>query len=371
MARDLTKHNEALEKAKIDLMLQPDCAFFVSLCFSRKHVFDESIPTAATNGKVIKYNPDFFLALPPDVRLTTLIHETMHGAYLHIERVQDDMCHSKANIAMDYVINLQLRDRGFTVPNSWYVDDKFRDMSWEQIYVLLPDNLEPHMEDLEFIDDDTEIKELTKIVQDQLIQAAMYSKQAGDIAGTIPNEVTIYLDKLLNPKLPWNKILKKFFHNFDKSNYSFRKPNKKFLPKFFMPTLMDKALIDITVAIDTSGSVTQSEFLRFVTEIASIVKNSKPRKLTLIQFDTQIKLVSPIKNMKQLLTTNFVGRGGTRISPVLDWARENKPKLLIVFTDGEFYFEDEDKLNTPVIWLIHNNPEFTSTFGKVIHYETE
>lgn len=361
----------ALEKAKIQLMLKADSAFFVSLCFSRKHVFNENIPTARTNGLLVEYNPSFFMNLTPEQRVTLLLHETLHGAYLHMVRIQDDMDHGRANIAMDHVINLQLQERGYAAIDHWHCDRQFTNMAWEDVYPLIPVDETCSMEDVEPVGPEEFRDKLIHEVQNQLIAASIASQQAKDAPGTIPGNVQIYIDKLLNPKLPWQTILRRFLQKFDKSNYSFKKPNKKFLPKFFMPTLMDKALIDITVAIDTSGSVTQSEFLRFVTEIASIVKNSKPRKLTLIQFDTQIKLVSPIKNMNQLLTTNFVGRGGTRISPVLDWARENKPKLLIVFTDGEFYFEDEDNLNTPVIWLIHNNPEFTSTLGKVIHYETE
>jgi predicted metal-dependent peptidase len=68
------------------------------------------------------------------------------------------------------------------------------------------------------------------------------------------------------------------------------------------------------------------------------------------------------------MNVKFIGRGGTAIEPVMNWAAENKPKLLLIFTDGEFYSHtDEYKTNT--VFLIHNNPGFTSPYGKVIHYE--
>jgi predicted metal-dependent peptidase len=68
------------------------------------------------------------------------------------------------------------------------------------------------------------------------------------------------------------------------------------------------------------------------------------------------------------MRVKFSGRGGTIITPVLNWASENKPQLLMVFTDGGFGFYDtQTKVDT--IWLIHGNPNWTAPFGKVIHYE--
>ena len=40
----------ALDKAKIALMSKPDSTSFTTVCFSLKHVWDDTITTAATNG---------------------------------------------------------------------------------------------------------------------------------------------------------------------------------------------------------------------------------------------------------------------------------------------------------------------------------
>jgi predicted metal-dependent peptidase len=93
----------------------------------------------------------------------------------------------------------------------------------------------------------------------------------------------------------------------------------------------------------------------------------KPEKITVIQFDTEIKSVNEVRNVRELMHINFTGRGGTLINPVLEWANKNKPQLLLVFSDGEFRFYDtETKTNT--LWLIHGNPDFSAPFGKTIHY---
>jgi predicted metal-dependent peptidase len=126
--------------------------------------------------------------------------------------------------------------------------------------------------------------------------------------------------------------------------------------------------MNIDIAIDTSGSVTDTDFNRFVSEIHGIFKMMKPEKINLIQFDKSIKSVTKIKNLTELSKVKFTGRGGTDIVPVLDYANEHKPQLLLIFTDGEFYFNDTStKVNT--VWLINNNKRFKSTFGKTIHYE--
>ena len=64
----------------------------------------------------------------------------------------------------------------------------------------------------------------------------------------------------------------------------------------------------------------------------------------------------------------FHGRGGTKIDPVMEWAKENKPDWLIVFTDGCFSAPTINP-KVPVIWNIHGNKGWTAPFGKVIHIE--
>jgi predicted metal-dependent peptidase len=132
--------------------------------------------------------------------------------------------------------------------------------------------------------------------------------------------------------------------------------------------MFSEKLMDIAIAVDASGSVSDDDFKVFVSETHGILKMMKPDKITLIQFDRNIKSVDRINNIRDLMNVKFIGRGGTSIEPVMDWAAENKPKLLLIFTDGGFYFHtDEYKTNT--VFLIHNNPGFTSPYGKVIHYE--
>lgn len=142
------------------------------------------------------------------------------------------------------------------------------------------------------------------------------------------------------------------------------------MPDHYLPSLHSISLIDMVIAVDISASVSDHEFLTFVSEIASIFRMIKPKKLTLIQFDTEIKNVNEIKNIPELVQVKFHGRGGTEIGELVDWVNKNKPELTMVFTDGEFRFKNyQSKANW--LWMIHNDisNSFNPEFGKPIHYK--
>lgn len=361
-----TPHATALSKAKIHLMSKPDSAFFTTICFSMKHIWDDSIPTACTDGKEIRYNPQFFMALTYEEQVFLILHESMHVAYLHMTRLGNRI-HSRWNAACDYVINLQLVDRGYKMPSCGLLDQQYRDMSADQVYKLLPDNPPNDMEDIRPCPNGTE-EQLTADVQDILVRAAIASKMAGNKPGSIPSDIEIYLDKLLNPKLPWTRLLQRYLSSFSKNDYTFRKPNRRFFPKYHMPTLYGEKLIDLAIAVDTSGSVSDEEFKAFITEVASILRMMKPDKITLLQFDTAIKSINKVRNVKELETLKFTGRGGTLIHPVLDWAEKTRPQLLLIFSDGGFTFRRISDPGNNILWVIHNNANWKAPFGRVIHY---
>ena len=358
---------KAYDKAKIGLMAKPDTAFFTTIVFSLKLIWDWGIPTAATDGSSIRFNPEFFMSLSPDERIFLLVHEAMHVALLHMTRLAS-RDHGKWNKACDHYINLLLLERGFKMPRNGLADPKYRGLSSDEIYALLPDPPPNEPIDMDLEVPQSTPEDLSNEVEEILIRAAMQSKLQGDGAGTIPGDIEIFLQKLLNPKLPWQRILQKYIQNLSKHDYSWRKPNRRFFPNHYLPSMFSEKLMDIAIAVDASGSVSDDDFKVFVSETHGILKMMKPDKITLIQFDRNIKSVDSISNIRDLMNVKFIGRGGTSIEPVMNWADKHKPKLLLVFTDGEFNFYNTDyKTNT--VFLIHNNPQFKSPYGKVIHYE--
>jgi len=368
-----------LNKTKVALMETRDATFFTTICFSLKFVWDDTQPTAYTDGMTLGFNPDFFKRLSMDERIGVMIHEAMHVAYDHMGRLlvrtsnptpDEAEDHNKA---ADHVINLQILDRGFRLPSFRLADERFRDMSTEQVYDILrgerkqnPNPPPMTMQDIRLSGDKQQ--DVTQQIQDMVMRAAIQSKMRGDDPGSIPGDIQLFLDNLLNPKLPWQTILRKYLKAMDKDDYSFRKPNRRFMPEYYLPSLYGESLMDLVIAVDISGSVSDLDFKRFVSEIAGIFKMMKPKKISLIQFDTRIQSINKVHNIDELSKIKFTGRGGTNIEPVMDWAEQNKPQMLMFFTDGGFrFFRQDTKINT--LWLIHDNPKWKSAFGKVIHYK--
>ena len=374
-------HIKALDKAKIALMSKPDTVFFCEIAFSLKYSWDETIPTACTNGIEMKINPEFFMKWDADQRLGLILHETLHTAYMHPARLgnRDPRLY---NMAADYVINLVIKDRGFKLPDDGLYNARFRGMSSEEVYDILKQEMQEDpqefenkhgnlpMEDLAAPPAGMEPEELEKEIEQTLIRAALRSEQEKDAPGTIPGDIQLLINKLLKPVLPWNRILQKYLMEFSKNDYSWKKPNKRFMPDHYLPSLYSISLIDMVIALDISASVSDHEFLTFVSEIASIFRMIKPKKLTLIQFDTEIQNVNEIRNIPELVQVKFHGRGGTEIGELVDWVNKNKPQLTMVFTDGDFRFKNyQSKANW--LWMIHNDVSnsFNPEFGKPIHYK--
>ena len=378
----MTDFNNELSRTMIGLMHTRKSAFFISLCLSLKHVCSEEVPTAATDGETVYYNPKSFMSLTPNQRIFLMLHETMHCALLHMHRMQLlNMNHQKANVAADHVVNLMLIAAGFEMPPMGLADPQYEGMSMEQVYKLLPDSAgKPDYDDLmpaKGTSSDPKAKaehikakaDAAKQKMDRiLIRAAMASKAARDKPGSIPGQLAIYIEELLNPKLPWQTILRKYLNSFSKDDYSWSRPNKRFMPKHYLPSMHSESLIDLAIAVDISGSVTDEEFSQFIGDITSIFRMMKPKKITLLHFDTKIHEINELKSLQDIKNVKFTGRGGTDIAPVYDWVNKNKPQLMLVFTDGYFYMP-EVKPTKETLFLIHNNPKFETNHGRVIHYE--
>lgn len=367
----MSAHEVALEKAKIQLMASEDSAFFTTVCFSMKHIWDERIPTACTNGLEIRYSPAFFMGLDPDEQLFLLLHETLHVALLHMTRL-NGRDPRRWNIAADYVINYILVQRGFKMPKGGLYDEQYAGMNTDEVYDLLANQPTEDlpMEDIQAPEDPDELDQTQGQIDDILVRATLQSQMANDDAGSIPGEIQVYVNGLLNPKLPWHRILQRYMTKAIKTDYTFRRPNRRFFPKHYLPSMYTESLVDIAEAIDASSSVTEKEYHRFVSESYGLLSKHKPDTLTLIQFTSHIRSVDQVASAEDLKNMHFHRYGGTNIEPVMDWAMENKPNLLLVFTDGEFENNAPDP-GVPVIWIINGNASFTAPYGKVIHFDPD
>ena len=382
---------QQLARARIGMM-GSGCAFITSVCFSMKQVFTDEVSRAGTDGRIIYYNPDWFVTLNPREQIGLVVHETWHAALNHCKLQKYSRMGKRDpklwNVAADGIINNYIIDSGMELPLDRIDMPECRGMSTEQVYELLlervqqqqvipvldPDNvdiLEPAKEGDEDNDaglSEAEQCEMSNDMKQILVRAAMVSKMAGENIGNLPADLQFTLDQITNPKLPWPRLVQRFFTARAKTLYNFARPNRRYYPKHFLPSKGSKTLDRVLTAIDMSSSCSDEQVATFVAEVASCLRSVQPKSLTLIEFDVRVTQVTKLTGAQALVNHKFKGRGGTYITPVIQYANDNPADLLVIFTDGGFNPSTVDP-TMPVLWVIYDNPYFTCPFGTIIHVE--
>jgi predicted metal-dependent peptidase len=124
---------DKLTRARVQLILSH--AFFGTLSLRLKLV-PGILPTMATDGTRIVYNPGFVDQLTPAELEGTLAHEVLHCALGHQCR-RGGRDPALWNQAADFVINPLLVANGFTLPVGALIDPAFDNLSAEEIYARL------------------------------------------------------------------------------------------------------------------------------------------------------------------------------------------------------------------------------------------
>ncbi len=360
MTTDLLKAAQlAMDRAKINMMRDNNTVFITTVLFSLKLHWDEGVPTAGTDGLALHVNPTYFTGLTEPERIGLLFHETWHVCWNHMSRGRD-LDHKKYNRAGDYVINDMALSKNYTLPPGALFDKKFKDMSTREVYDLLPDPKDGDGGDGgmggDVIFDPAGTPDPAKQmdITATIMKAMTHAKLAGNDPGSIPGELRREIEDIINPKLPWQMLLSNYMTELAKNNYSWNRPNRRFMPDFYLPSLYGEAIGHIASAVDTSCSVTDEEFTSFVTELTGIKEMLNPKLMTVIDFDTKIKKIHEIEEDMDLSEVHFTGYGGTNINEVWNWTTKNKPLVMIIFSDMEFTYPDTDP-GCPVLAICVNN----------------
>jgi predicted metal-dependent peptidase len=151
--------------------------------------------------------------------------------------------------------------------------------------------------------------------------------------GLLPGEITEIIERIKNPAPPkfnWKGFLRNFVNNSEVCGMrrTRRKDNERYPDNPALKVLHKKRVL---VGIDTSGSVSNEELMEFMGEMEHIHKCGTD--ITVVQCDTVIRSV---EKFKPRMDITFHGRGGTILTPVLEYFTEHRKEFtcLIFFTDG-------------------------------------
>lgn len=195
-----------------------------------------------------------------------------------------------------------------------------------------------------------EIERLGVQWQQRLAGAAQQAQQAGKLGSNMARLV----DHLLQPQLPWRMLLARYMNYSARDDYSFSRPSNRRQSDAILPSL-HSAQVEVTVVLDTSGSIGQKEMHEFLSEVDAL-KGQMRARVTLQACDEKLAEDGPwdYEPWDELkLPESIHGGGGTRFTPAFEWAekQDKRPDLMLYFTDAEGEFPKQTP-DFPVIWLV-------------------
>jgi predicted metal-dependent peptidase len=150
----------------------------------------------------------------------------------------------------------------------------------------------------------------------------------------------------LRPRFDWRRALRIFAATGNRTYLrdTLRRPSKRFGT---LPGIKIKNNRRLLVAIDTSGSINDTDFNDFFTEIHAIWRTGS--HIQLIECDCQIQRTVTYTGKRPEMV---VGRGGTLFDPVIAYANEvRQADALIYFTDG-YGPKPLVACRIPLLWVI-------------------
>lgn len=404
-----------LELVHVSLMRDKRFAFFAGLFMvGRTTIVDQPI-TARTNGRDADYGRAFVDGLTDKELAFLVLHENMHKCYRHLTtwRALYEKNRRRANMACDYVINIQLRDMDpdeklIAMPRDkktgaiiGLIDEKYRGMDTRQVWDLLEeeekdkggggggseqgqggdeqtDNGSESSGGFDEHDwegaqemDEAEQKELAQEIDRALRQGGIY---AGKVGGNLSRDI----EKILQPKVDWREVLQRFVRTSltDRDSPSWRRAHKRYLwQDIILPSIMGKRMKSLAIGIDTSGSIQGDLLGAFMGELDKAVTTVNPDRVDIMYWDTSVARHEVYTGARKdvLATTKPAGGGGTDPDCVPKFMKTNKlkPDALIMLTDGYMSSDVSNwaGVECPVLWCVIGNRNVTIPKGKVVRVE--
>jgi predicted metal-dependent peptidase len=390
---------EKLITARVGLLLR--ASFFGNLATRLKLVnADEWCGTAATDGRHFYYNSRFIQMLRPKEIEFLFGHEVLHCVYDHFGR-RGNRDPQLFNIANDFAVNADLikhrvGEKITTVP--CLHDPKYDGLSSEEIYDILYEKADKiSLSDLmdKLIDEhldgegdadgdgdgDKEGKGRPKLsdadrqaIRDEIKEAMLAAAATADGAGNIPAGVKRLIQELTEPKMNWRELLRMQLESTIKSDYTWMRASRKgWHMDAVMPGMKLDPMIDIAVALDASGSISESMLKDFLGEVQGIMDSFPAYRIHVVTFDTEAYNPAQYnsENLDDICDYEVKGGGGTDFDCVFNYLKENEiePKRLVMFTDGYPFGSWGDENYTDTVFILHGTTTIVPPWGQYAYYE--
>lgn len=366
------------------LRLRMKSPFFATLALFARFIPSQQLPTAATDGKDIFYNPDYLHSLPVAQQDGLLLHEVLHAALLHVVR-QGVREAELWNIAADIVVNgIICKQDVFELPPGRLRSPKLEHLSVEEIYELLLKNTDNCLNSLKLLNPDLlneapgdvssdsqnqvnnnnsnlnnnsnhkhSLSEKRKAALEEHWQNAL--QQASVIArtvnqGVLPAGIERELGALNAAQINWRSYLWRYLVQTPTDFSGF---DRRFIGRGLYLEALQGENIQVYVAVDTSGSIDNQQLSMFLSEVGGILSSYPHLKCELYYVDAEA--YGPYELNSDMTFPKPEGGGGTSFVPFFEKVAQSwdgfTQSVCIYLTDGYGSFPDIAP-QLPVLWVV-------------------
>jgi predicted metal-dependent peptidase len=393
---------DRLKKARAKMLVKHP--FFATLMMSMPMIETQMIPTAATDMKQLFINPDFVESVDDDVLMFVIAHEIMHTALVHGMRLsgRDPL---RWNVATDYAINLILKDSNFKIWPQALLDEKYRDLSADNIY----NQLKKEDDDQQQQQQQGQGRQQGQPDPNAQPQPGQQPSQAAGAGGQQPppppgqqpqpgsgpptagqpgnQHHSPMLGDLIQPDAAGDPVaedrlrkdiqqrvaqaasiarmtgnmpgsLERFVQQVLEPKVPWYETLRHLMTEHdqvdedwmhrnrrfatYLPTDHAENRLGIAIGIgDTSGSISDEELIDMGSEFTGICEQTKPEEIRMVWADTHVQSVQ-VFEPGDVIDLEPKGGGGTDMRVPLKYAEQFEPRIVVLFTDGHTPWPKEE-----------------------------
>ena len=352
----------SLYRARDWALRTPSTVFYGVLSSNLVDLLDDSIETACTDGKCIKWNPAWLASLTEEEVRFVLLHETLHCANQHFWRLP---LNRRGNIAGDYVINAILSTiAGLKMPKGGLLDAKYSNMAEEEVLALLPQEEEQEEQEGDaggcggFGEPAPDAPEASQTLSQQwtgaILQADFAQRSAG--AGSAPSDMQRMIDAIKVSAPDWKQELADFVRSAVSQRNDWSRSSRRMASApCIYPRKRADQIGQIVFVRDTSGSVDGAILNAFNALIESAMADTNCSAI-LLDADASVRAEYRL-SAGDAVPATAKGGGGTSFAPAFERVAglmEAGEAIagIVYLTDLEG--EQVASSDVPVLWLCTN-----------------
>ncbi len=348
------------------LRLRMRSPFFATLALFARVRLSREIETAATDGRTVFINPDYFQMLPALEQDELILHRVLHAALLHVTR-RGERDPEIWNLAGDIVVNGIIAGiAGMALPTDAVRETRLEHLSVEEVYeVLLHEPERPLGVELDLLEPPDGWGQAEggssegSIATSRNARLEAYWRDAHQHAtvvalavaqGTRPAGLTRELEMLNPARLDWRAHLWRYLAQ---TPTDFQGYDRRFIGRGLYLDALEGETLRVRVAVDTSGSVDDRQVQTLLSEVQGILRAYPHVHCDLYYADAQVYGPFPLTADSPIPPP--IGGGGTDFRPffaaVTQRYTPHERTICMYLTDGFGDFPAEPP-DLSVLWVV-------------------